>query len=291
MHVANWTDFDLGYFFDDYLGCDTLRNAYFAYNSTEIDGTGGSYGYGNRPPALAVQFLNQHMSSFSWWKNVDSTNGNPFTAIEFDNYIRGRWRNGSPITLGGNGYGGQQPTRYIFSGDPLDSTQWSMYSENIGRNDGRGIGTTGPYVLAPGQSICIETGFVFAQTDTGDNLYSVQILQQRLDLLQSIYDSTKHGCHAFASSGQNAPTSITDPHANSLRFDIAPNPAINDVSVRLAQNSSFDLVVLDVQGKKVFEQSGLYSEPIIVKVKDWASGTYLFVLSSEGQTQTKKLVK
>jgi hypothetical protein len=293
MQVAQWTDFDLGYFLDDVLAADTVRNAYFSYNADDMDGTNGAIHYLDRPPALAIQFYNQRMSSFSLSYNTnDSTIGNPTSASQFNNYIRGRWADGSPITVGGNGYGGQTPTSYIFSGDPLDTSQWSMISTpGILNGDYRGTGSTGPYTLAPGESVCIETGFVFAQTDTGNHLHSVQLLQQRLDFLQSIYDSTQHGCHAFETSGHRLSTSISNPQASTLPIHIGPNPTSDYAFVELSQRGDFELSVFDTQGKKVFEYTGVYTAPLKVDVSDWVPGNYMFTIRSEGSIRTKKLVK
>jgi len=39
-YIGLFTDFDIGYAFDDYVGCDVVRGAYFGYNGKEIDGNG-----------------------------------------------------------------------------------------------------------------------------------------------------------------------------------------------------------------------------------------------------------
>jgi hypothetical protein len=52
-----FTDIDLGYSADDYIGCDIERNMYFGYNGTPIDGSGQSQAYGEHPPVQAVVLL------------------------------------------------------------------------------------------------------------------------------------------------------------------------------------------------------------------------------------------
>jgi hypothetical protein len=52
-----FTDIDLGYANDDYIGCDPERGMYFGYNGTPVDGTGQSYAYGENPPIQAVVIL------------------------------------------------------------------------------------------------------------------------------------------------------------------------------------------------------------------------------------------
>jgi hypothetical protein len=52
-----FTDIDLGYSSDDYIGCDVERNMYFGYNGTPVDGTGQSNAYGANPPTQSVTLL------------------------------------------------------------------------------------------------------------------------------------------------------------------------------------------------------------------------------------------
>ena len=52
-----FTDIDLGYGYDDFIGCDVERNMYFGYNGTPIDGSGESWAYGAHPPVQSVTLL------------------------------------------------------------------------------------------------------------------------------------------------------------------------------------------------------------------------------------------
>lgn len=60
-YAATWlgvfTDIDLGYANDDYLGCDPERGMYYGYNGTPSDGTGQTFAYGENPPVQAVVML------------------------------------------------------------------------------------------------------------------------------------------------------------------------------------------------------------------------------------------
>lgn len=52
-----FTDIDLGYAYDDFIGCDVERNMYFGYNGNPIDGSGQTYAYGAHPPVQSVTLL------------------------------------------------------------------------------------------------------------------------------------------------------------------------------------------------------------------------------------------
>lgn len=58
VYIGNWTDFDIGYPIDDYIGCNVERGYYYGYNARAIDDGGGEPGaYGNNPPAQFVMIL------------------------------------------------------------------------------------------------------------------------------------------------------------------------------------------------------------------------------------------
>jgi len=54
---SQWVDPDLGYAFDDFVGCDVNRGLGYCYNGTEIDGSGEPFAYGVNPPAVGVDFF------------------------------------------------------------------------------------------------------------------------------------------------------------------------------------------------------------------------------------------
>ena len=56
-YFSPWTDVDLGYAKDDYVGCDVSRGLGYGYNSAAIDGSGQTEAYGANPPAVGVDFF------------------------------------------------------------------------------------------------------------------------------------------------------------------------------------------------------------------------------------------
>ncbi|PLX17867.1 MAG: hypothetical protein C0599_13130 [Salinivirgaceae bacterium] len=51
-----WTDADMGYAFDDYVGCDVKRGLGYIYNGDDDDDVSGP-GYGKFPPAIGIDFF------------------------------------------------------------------------------------------------------------------------------------------------------------------------------------------------------------------------------------------
>ncbi len=56
-YFCPWTDVDLGYAQDDYVGCDVQRGLGYGYNGNSIDGSGQPEAYGDQPPAVGVDFF------------------------------------------------------------------------------------------------------------------------------------------------------------------------------------------------------------------------------------------
>ncbi|MEO6039483.1 MAG: hypothetical protein ABIQ93_13805, partial [Saprospiraceae bacterium] len=168
---AMWVDPDLGCAFDDYIGCDTSRSLMVVYNQDAQDGNtgttcqGGTNTYGTNVPILGVDYFRGPldtfgeelgMSSFMYYNNGSGTppppmgTDDPGQDQEYYYYITGRWRDGKPLTFGGNGRGGTMPTKYAFPDQPNDAAGWSMCSENLSPGDRRTIQASGPFTLKPG---------------------------------------------------------------------------------------------------------------------------------------------
>ncbi|MEP7195562.1 MAG: hypothetical protein ABI851_03530 [Saprospiraceae bacterium] len=185
-YFAMWIDPDLGCYADDYIGCDTsfsgkydsvtgrriLRDLMYIYNIDAADGNNGCTcdrgvnTYCTDIPILGVDYFrgpvddSAHelgMTYFMYYNNpsIGQPNANttdPTTAKEFYNYITGRWKDGTPLTVGGSGYnpGSTSVTRYAFPSPPNDQNGWSMCSASQGEGDRRTIQATGPLKLQPG---------------------------------------------------------------------------------------------------------------------------------------------
>ncbi len=74
-------------------------------------------------------------------------------------------------------------------------------------------------------------------------------------------------------------------------FEISPNPAKNNLNIRLDNTmSSANVSIYDVLGKKVYSRS-LSSVNTSIDVSKWNAGVYLVRISTDNQTLTKRFVK
>jgi hypothetical protein len=56
-YFSQWVDTDLGYAWDDFVGCDVRRGLGYCYNGRAVDGSGKEDEYGSQPPAVGVDFF------------------------------------------------------------------------------------------------------------------------------------------------------------------------------------------------------------------------------------------
>jgi len=214
-----WSDPDLGDAGDDLVGCDTTLGLGYCYNAVDPD-----QNYGAAPPAVGIDFFQGpiidevgstvslpdgtvlqdkkmlSMTSFIFYNNDDSPQGNPQSGGDVWNYMRGYWRDGSPIVDDGANGTGTYPTYpkcpFMFTGDPETDQGWRDSNEA----DRRFMMTTGPFSMPkwedtnangmpdfgePGVQE-IVAGVILARGS--DNLNSVTTLKEVDNLAQLAYD-------------------------------------------------------------------------------------------------------
>lgn len=176
-YVSQNVDPDLGNFNNDAIGCDTSRSLGIVYNRTTNDGDfQGVAGYGTDLPLLGVDFFEGPigdngqelgMTSFIYYTNGGTSDGDPLTAAQYRNYQEGKFYDGSPITVGGTGHGGSVPTNFVYPSNPVDPNGWSEVTANTQMGDRRFVQTTGTFTLNPGVSQYVTIGVVFVRPAGG----------------------------------------------------------------------------------------------------------------------------
>jgi hypothetical protein len=128
--------------------------------------------------------------------------GDPSNAIEYYNFMRGVWKDGSQFVFGGNGHissGGSIPAKYMFPGDsdPLHwgtngepvPQDWTEANEGTVPQDRRFFQSSGPFTLAPGALNNITVGVVYARAASGNPFNSVNLVRLADDKAQRLFDN------------------------------------------------------------------------------------------------------
>lgn len=215
-----WSDPDLGNYQDDYIGSDPELGLGFVYNA-DNDDEAGSGGYGVGPPALGYDFFlgpvtdddgvdndgdgevdeegeRMSMTRFGYYNNTaDPRTGNPDTDVDYYNYMRGLWRDGTPWTEGGMGDNPSgTPVNFVYPNSGSASTPtpgyWSEVcptedcSTSITAGDRRFTMSAGPFTMSPGEVQQVTYGIVWAQGS--NNHTSLQAMKAADQLAQRAFD-------------------------------------------------------------------------------------------------------
>ena len=161
-------------------------------------GQGAGYGDG------IVDNERYGMRKFLYHNNQPGPTGDPNIATDYYNMLRGIWRDGTPMTYGGNGYDPSNPNaipaNYMFPGDTDPQNwgtngidpgpgSWTEVSAGNPAGDRRFVQSSGPFELGPGAVNNITVGVVWMQAASGGRLQSVEDMRKADDKTQALFDS------------------------------------------------------------------------------------------------------
>lgn len=224
-----------------------------------------------------------------------SFNGEPNIPIEFASYMQSTWKNGMPITYGGNGVGGSTPTDYMYPGtsDPLGAGtggtvvdgNWSEGSEALLGGDRRLLLNTSPFTIEPAEVNVLTYAYIWAQDETGESDAQADLFAAS-DLIDLYYED------CFSEVLDNT-TGLFEFIAET-QISISPNPATDEVTVRfISTGATVESVrIFDLSGNQVKAESLVESELLKIDLRGLATGFYLIqVTAQDGSQVSSPLVK
>ncbi len=315
MYLSYWSDPDLGKADDDYVGCDTLLNLGFCYNSDNND---DNY-YWENPPAVGYKIVqgamtegkidesarfddrvltgkkNLPMTSFTLYLGGSSIYPDPSQgiyegALEFYNNFQGLLWNGTALENPNT----QTTTKFALSGDPVVGTGWyegTGWPGGPDPNDRRFLMSSGPFNLAAGDTQEIVYAIIMARGT--DYLNSVTELKRKALLVQDFYDS-------------HLPTNINTEKNIPAKFELYqnyPNPfnpsttikySIPVVETGHAPSLLTSLKVYDILGREVTalvnEEKSAGNYQVTFDGSKLSSGVYFYQLKAGNYIETRKLI-
>ena len=293
-YMGIWVDTDLGNAIDDFVGCDVERGLGYCYNGDANDE--GINGYGTDPPAVGIDFFEGPkadigdgvdndkdgivdevdeliaMSKFVYYNIGAGDQGDPNTASDYYNYLRGIWKDGSIMQYGGNGYGPSGTTAnvncdYMFPDDSDSKSYWGtggvvvpVWNETTAGNapnDRRFIQSAGPFTLEPGGVNYVTSGVVWAPANQGEGPWSaVENLKVADDIAQALFDN-----NFKILNGPDAPTMDIQEMSNALILFLENSESSNNFNEKYTEvdplivapfGQSYDSIY-KFQGYQVFQ--------------------------------------
>lgn len=325
VFVSMWSDVDLGNYNDDYIGSNVADNYGYAYNADANDeSVSGVTGYGSYIPAQGFNIVKGPLANLN--DGVDNNNNgvvdeigedcklnkfnffnnsfpgvplqttDPSSGIEYYNVMTGLWKDGTPFTCGGSGYGGTINTNWAFSGDPNNSgintdpsNTCGYWIEQGAPGDRRMILSSGPFTLNAGQMQEVEYAFVtsFDSSAAFGGSMSLGKLKTDIQKINTFYNQVnKPNCL------QSITVGITEvPKQND--FALYPNPAKSLITISSTINGQANVSyeIVDVLGKVVLQNENNASDKFSINIHDLNSGIYFLRIQVNNSVVVKKFVK
>jgi len=279
--IGLWTDFDIGYPFDDYIGSAPKLSAYFGYNGTPTDAV-----YGTNTPIESVIFLKDSMSRFLYYENnFSAINGNPGSGSSipqpgsYYNYLAGLWKNNACMKYGYDGVIGTQCTNYMFDGDVSDTLSgWTEHNVGNVPGDRRGLGSIGPFTIKAHETFDFPFAYLFAQKTGGNTVTNFELMKQYWTEVKNYYNT-------------NYTSAVNDGTPTKESFKIFPNPSNGTFSIVYANPLVQKFVIIDNTGREVYtEIPGKGKSESIIDVSELASGVYTVILETTNDIDAQKLI-
>ncbi len=273
------SDFQLGYAWDNYSGCDTVLDSWFVYNGKEED-LHNDVGYGLHPPAQGIVLLNKNLDHYIIdWDNYVSNDQDAWLRLQ------AYWDEDQHLTYGGKGFFGSQPVNHIFPDNPLDTLSgWTELTAATIPSRRAGWGSFGPLEFNKGDVITIDLAFPVARDYQGNNLTSVKLLKERIEKLKYYYDNDTLPCGgSFAGKPENL--------FSDLQLSVFPNPASNMLFIQSKHkqsNSKYSL--FDTYGC-ILSRGMLQGDFQQIDISDLSPGFYLLHLRNGTKTKSFKIIK
>lgn len=296
FYISIWVDPDLGCWSDDYIGCMPEENMGFVYNADNNDeNCSGIIGYGTDIPVLGIKLLQHNvpgsqeeaqMSKFMYYFNGASGQPtvllDPSNGLEFYNYMKGIWLDGTPLSEGGNGYNpNAAPTDFGYPGNPADAGAWTECTANSSPGDRRFLMSFGPYTLVPGAITNLSFAVIWIPSQTHPCPDITELVTAGNDV-KAFYEEQKEAIATNAAE-------VFD--QNKIR--VSPNPATSEVMLEIiGENVRMQSIdIFNTNGQLIHQTSEINRASYAFKRQDYPAGIYFYkVVLDSGKLSTGKIL-
>ncbi|MEZ4722601.1 MAG: T9SS type A sorting domain-containing protein [Flavobacteriales bacterium] len=174
-----WTDGGLGYYLNDYVGCDSTRSLGYFYNADSIDpNQGGVLGYGENLPVAGLRMVKLpkdsdgtsiKMTHFGYINNGNGPTTDPGLAMEYYKYMNGKWKDDTDWSIGGTGYDPSNPlaikTNYMYPENPAVVNGFSECGQATFPGNKRMIQSHSGMNFIPNESKTFTMAVIFSQEE------------------------------------------------------------------------------------------------------------------------------
>ena len=193
-----------------------------------------------------------------------NVNSDPQTASDYDNLLHGRWKNGQSMKYGGDAVStgtSDDDCTFMFphDSDPLhwgtngtvpsvSADKWSEIVSGNTPGDRRGLVSSGPFTMEPGETNTLDLAFTSAQSEV-NYWHSVSILMALTDEVraQFVRDTTDSG-RPFTYRPIREPNTGIGSTPDLPSLEVYPNPSHGRLTVALGDGQAADIDIYDIRG-------------------------------------------
>lgn len=284
--LAFFIDGNIGDPSNDYMGSEPGNGLVYFYNSDTLQ----EAGFNGHPPVIAFDSYGNLLDTTGLSTGVNGVmpiyshndTPNPLAAVidpqtpaEYYNYLTGTWRDGTPLSEGGNGYqSGSQFVSFPFTGKPGSSGDWSELSAGNAPGNRRALIFSGPVSLKPGavNGILFNLDHVSGNSISAQTDKLIQYSYYQADFLYADYFPPEPSPFDTITC-LNTTTTFFPEAAEGLIF---PNPASTRVTVRSEGSAVRYIEILDFFGNIIIrQQNESNGNEITLSVVGLPEGLYL----------------
>lgn len=307
-------DIDLGFYMDDYVGCNPSNNFGFCYNGDSSDvGSITFPGYNSYPPIQSTVVLDGSlavpndsidndndgvtdevgeknlMTGFIFFKlGNTSAIGSPSEPTDYYGYLNTLWKDSTGMTYGGIGYGGNTRTRFMYPALPDDNLGWNEFTAGDSPNDRSHLISSGNCDFHSGDTIHFTVALI-TSFDSSDSWNSHAYYQDAIHDVQQVQQWYTNNSAPSCFPLFDAVHALTTTSTPLLLY---PNPTNDKLNIQYeAKNKNAVIEIYDIAGKRMY--AGMWNDihAMTIPVDNYAPGIYLVRMTDGTQIVSQKFIK
>jgi hypothetical protein len=280
---------NLGYAFDDYIGVDTFRRFIYLYNGDSKDEGPSGYDSNLTKHGLAIIQSPQDsvgykapLGAFTFMNPTNGITGFPTSSYGINNFMRGFWKDGQPFTDACNARDIDNITSFVYTGNPIDSNQWSEKQCNNTPSTRVFLLSTSDFTFLPGET----KNFTFAAINTprSPHTYSITDIQNVADAVMMY----PNGCNSSSPS-------ILKNYNLAESIMLYPNPANHEMVLSWIESYYNDKIksfeIVNTYGETIHTPSLYTNSNIKFNISSLANGIYILKLKTDQESTTIRFLK
>ncbi len=273
FHEGLYLDFDLGNYWDDYIGCDPTKRLLYAYNGDEFDEPGGgNIAYGANPPCQGVLCLSHPLESATMISG--SMDAGIYSSFDTTAWLmmNGQYNDSSnwmnPLT--------NLPTHFMYDGNPNLPNTWNEAASNNPPGDRRGMLSIRETTFPQNTSICSDYAFVYDRS--GSRLNNVQ---QVINISGALLNAYQNGGNFPCIS--SAFNELSDETLPPSEIVVYPNPSNGKIQINWNNIQAKRLEIRTMQGALVYAESIVNTSSKTLDLSVLAKGIYFVHIGTQMQ--------